>query len=199
MAKKKTTSILIGIGVAALTAVGIAFASKLKPKINVSITANPSTGNAPLQVTFTATASEGTAPYSYAWDFGDGNVSNLQNPVNTYLTTGNYTANITVTDAGGKQANKSIAIIVTELLEEATIILTSEPSGATIYRGAIDMFRVTPTTFTRPVAEDTDWTLKLGGYEDDTFRVTVGLGETKTYPRVLIPVISAQITNVSVS
>ena len=113
MAKKKTTPILIGVGVAALAAVGIAYAAK--PKIKVSITANPVTGSSPLLVNFTAAAEEGTSPYSYAWTFGDGNTSPLQNPINTYLTKGNYTAKVIVTDAEGKTASKSIAIIVTEV------------------------------------------------------------------------------------
>ncbi len=114
MAKKKNiTPTLIGVGVAALAAVGIAYAAK--PKIKVSITANPVTGSSPLQVSFTSSAEEGTSPYSYAWNFGDGNVSNLQNTVNTYQTKGNYTAKIIVTDAEGKTASKSIAIIVTEV------------------------------------------------------------------------------------
>ncbi len=111
MAKKKTSSILIGVGVAALVAVGIAYA--VKPKIKVSITANPVTGSSPLQVSFNSSAEEGASPYSYVWDFGDGNVSNLQNPINTYQTAGSYTAKVTVTDAEGKTASKSIAIIVT--------------------------------------------------------------------------------------
>ena len=113
MAKKKITTTLIGIGVAALAAVGIAYAAK--PKIKVSITANPVSGSAPLQVVFTASAEEGTVPYSYAWNFGEGNVSNLQNPINTYQTAGSYTAKVNVTDAEGKTASKSIAIIVTEV------------------------------------------------------------------------------------
>ena len=114
MAKKKNIiPTLVGIGIAALAAVGITYAAK--PKIKVSITANPVTGNAPLQVYFTAAAEEGTAPYSYAWAFGDGNTSPLQNPINTYQTKGNYTAKVTVADSEGKTASKSIAIIVTEV------------------------------------------------------------------------------------
>ena len=113
MAKKKITTTLVAIGVAALAAVGIAFASK--PKIKVSITANPVAGSAPLQVSFTSSAEEGTSPYSYAWNFGDGNVSNLQDPINTSQTTKSYTAKVTVTDAEGKTASKSITIIVTEI------------------------------------------------------------------------------------
>jgi gliding motility-associated-like protein len=43
----------------------------------------------------------GSQPFTYAWDFGDGGISNLQNPPHTYGSTGNYTAEVTVTDANG--------------------------------------------------------------------------------------------------
>lgn len=36
---------------------------------------------------------------SWAWDFGDGNTSNSQNPSNTYLAVGNYDVSLTITDA----------------------------------------------------------------------------------------------------
>ena len=68
-----------------------------------------------MQVNFTSAAEEGTAPYSYAWDFGDGNTSNLQNPSNIYQIAGSYTSKLTVTDAEGKTASKSIVITVTEV------------------------------------------------------------------------------------
>lgn len=41
---------------------------------------------------------------SYSWDFGDGGVSSLQNPVNTYLSAGDYVVTLTVTLADGYQA-----------------------------------------------------------------------------------------------
>ena len=52
----------------------------------------------PLTVTFTSNASSGV---TYAWNFGDGNTSTLQNPTNTYNTTGQFTVTLTVTNAFG--------------------------------------------------------------------------------------------------
>jgi PKD repeat protein len=50
-----------------------------------------------LQVDFTD-ASTGSIS-TYAWDFGDGNTSNLQNPTHTYGSDGTYIVCLTVTDA----------------------------------------------------------------------------------------------------
>jgi uncharacterized repeat protein (TIGR01451 family) len=45
--------------------------------------------------------SAGTGTVTYAWDFGDGNSSTLQNPSHTYATDGNYLACLTITDDCG--------------------------------------------------------------------------------------------------
>ena len=65
----------------------------------VTATANPATGAAPLQVAFTCSAAGGNPPYSYHWDFGDGNTATSQNPTHTYTQIGNYRAICTVTDS----------------------------------------------------------------------------------------------------
>lgn len=49
------------------------------------------------QVQFTAVFSEGNA---FAWNFGDGSTSNVQNPVHQYTDTGRYNVNLTVTNNG---------------------------------------------------------------------------------------------------
>ncbi|MHA1280768.1 MAG: PKD domain-containing protein, partial [Candidatus Helarchaeota archaeon] len=59
----------------------------LSAEINVS----PNSGYVPLSVNFSGNASGGTSPYSYSWDFGDGNTSSSQNPSHTYSTAGTYT------------------------------------------------------------------------------------------------------------
>src|SRR5260370_19323744 len=67
--------------------------------LTASAGASPTTGNAPLGVSFTGAATGGTAPYSYGWNFGDGSAaSTVQNPSHTYNTARTYTATLTVTD-----------------------------------------------------------------------------------------------------
>lgn len=60
---------------------------------------------------FVSAAKGGVKPYQYAWDFGDGSVSQLQNTTHVYQKPGNYTVTLTVTDSAG--AVKDVAHTVT--------------------------------------------------------------------------------------
>ena len=62
-------------------------------------TATPLFGSAPLIVNFTD-ASAG-AVSSWSWSFGDGGISNGQNPNHLYTAPGTYTVSLTVTSPGG--------------------------------------------------------------------------------------------------
>ncbi|WP_342676151.1 PKD domain-containing protein [Methanofollis sp. UBA420] len=64
--------------------------------LRANFTAEPLNGTAPLEVNFTDT-STGT-PLSWAWVFGDGNVSTEPDPTHTYESPGLYTVNLTVSD-----------------------------------------------------------------------------------------------------
>jgi PKD repeat protein len=58
-----------------------------------------STGTAPLEVAFTDLSTGD--PDTWAWDFGDGAVDTVQNPVHTYVTAGTYTVTLVATGACG--------------------------------------------------------------------------------------------------
>ena len=76
-----------------------------------------------MTVDFTDTSTN--TPTNWAWDFGDGGSSILQNPTHTYATAGDYTVNLTATNGGGSDSE--------------TKTVTVDPlSGATIY--AADSF-----------------------------------------------------------
>ncbi|HVQ01578.1 MAG TPA: PQQ-binding-like beta-propeller repeat protein, partial [Candidatus Thermoplasmatota archaeon] len=49
-------------------------------------------------VNFTGSATGGYKPYTWHWDFGDGDTSKEQNPTHTYSSIGNYTVTLMVTD-----------------------------------------------------------------------------------------------------
>ena len=75
-----------------------------------ALTAEPTTGQAPLEVTFTD-ASTG-AIQSWAWDFGDGETSTEQNPKHTYAQAGEHVAKLTVTDNQQRTADATQTIVV---------------------------------------------------------------------------------------
>ena len=75
--------------------------------------AAPTSGDAPLTVTFTD-ASTG-AVTSYSWDFGDSGSSTLANPTHEYTAAGTYTVILTVTGPGGSDVDTQAGLItVTE-------------------------------------------------------------------------------------
>jgi hypothetical protein len=90
----------------------------LSDKIEAVITAKPLRGLAPLVVHFYGgkSYSRSAKITSYSWDFGDGDTSSKENPVNTYYSVSfeprNFTATLTVTDAKGNTATSSVIITV---------------------------------------------------------------------------------------
>jgi PKD repeat protein len=64
----------------------------------IDFTANTTSGNAPLTIQFTDTSANAIG---WAWEFGDGETSDEQNPVHVYTTTGTYSVNLTVSNADG--------------------------------------------------------------------------------------------------
>ena len=78
-----------------------------------SITADPTTGEAPFSVNFNGSSSTGLIA-SYAWGFGDGNTANDMSTTHMYQTAGTYTAMLTVTAADGTTDNDTVVITVSE-------------------------------------------------------------------------------------
>lgn len=81
--------------------------------LTADLTANVTSGTAPLAVRFQTTVGGGVAPFSYAWTLGDG-ATDLGAIVNhTYASAGNYTVNVTVSDAASHTVTQSVKVRVT--------------------------------------------------------------------------------------
>jgi PKD repeat protein len=106
----------------------------------------PTSGVAPLVVTFTNLSSGAT---NYAWAFGDGNTSTNANPVNTYSNAGTYSVALTATGAGGSNSLTLTNYIVvfapvvasfsggpTNGVAPLAVTFTNSSSGATNYAWA---------------------------------------------------------------
>jgi len=95
-----------------------------------NFTANITSGTVPLTVQFTDISTNVT---SWAWDFNnDGTVdSTEQNPVYTYTAAGNYTVNLTVSNADGNNSEvKTDYIVVSEPLHGVSVAnFTATPTS----------------------------------------------------------------------
>jgi PKD repeat protein len=65
------------------------------------ITADTTTGNAPLNVQFSSADSIVTMPTAYLWTFGDGNTSVQANPSHSYAVAGTYDVALSITNSSG--------------------------------------------------------------------------------------------------
>jgi hypothetical protein len=84
-----------------------------------NFTGTPTSGSAPLSVTFTDTSTN--SPSSWLWDFGDGSTSTSQNPTHSYTSSGVYTVSLTATNSGGSNTKTSTAYVtVTEAIVYAS-------------------------------------------------------------------------------
>jgi len=80
-----------------------------------SFSASPTSGKAPLSVTFTDQSTG--SPTEWKWTFGDGSNSTERNPVHTYNESGLYSVTLTASNANGSNAlTKSSYIAVSAIL-----------------------------------------------------------------------------------
>jgi glucose/arabinose dehydrogenase/regulation of enolase protein 1 (concanavalin A-like superfamily) len=104
--------------------------------------ATPDNGYAPLEVEFSSAGSSDPDgdELTYAWDFGDGDVSTEPDPVHVYTEDGVYQAVLTVSD-GDKSAQTQVEVQVGNTRPEAVVLtpeagLTYDGGDAIAFTGA---------------------------------------------------------------
>ncbi len=75
--------------------------------LSVTTSVSRTNGYAPFTAYFTSSITGGTGPYTYLWDFGDGDTSTLGSPSHVYSSPGYYTVKLTVTDSCVPSASAS--------------------------------------------------------------------------------------------
>ena len=87
-----------------------------------NISAEPSEGNAPLEVIFKASgSSDDVAIEGYYWDFDDGTTTDKKHPTHTFEKEGVYEVVLTATDEEGLTGTKTVTITVHESTNTAPV------------------------------------------------------------------------------
>ena len=81
---------------------------------SVMASAVPTSGHAPLPVSFASTVTGGNSPFTYNWNFGDGSSSTDQNPSHTFELASTYSVTVTVTDVDGDVASDTVEVAVAD-------------------------------------------------------------------------------------
>ena len=118
----------------------ISVAAPQPPVANFS--GSPTNGIVPLTVNFTDTSSG--QPTGWAWTFGDGGTSNVQNPSHVYTVAGTYSVTLTATNTvGSNSLTKTNYITVTPPPPDFT--LSATPARQTVPRGGSTSYAITIT------------------------------------------------------
>lgn len=81
-------------------------------------------------IQFHGSATGGKSPYQWQWNFGDGETSNLQNPVHSYNNEGVYVATLTVIDSIGNIASDSAYVYIFKEDNQAPHVQIVKPRNA---------------------------------------------------------------------
>lgn len=161
-----------GVFTATLTVSDGSSSTSSSKVINVSLpnqgptaafTANPTSGEAPLAVSFNASSSTDPEndPLTYSWAFGDGNTGTGIAPNHTYVSSGVYTVTLTVSD--GEFSSQATGVI-------NALVPNAAPTAA---------FTATPTIGDSPLAVSFDASASSDP-ENDPLTYTWAFGDGNT-------------------
>lgn len=107
------------------------------------------------------------SPITTAWDFGDGNTSNLENPSHTYAAAGDYTVSVTVTTASEvRTETKDITIFETPVANAPTDLIGCTSYGS--YNVDLPSFNTTVLGAQDPTVFIVDYFLSQADADNNT-------------------------------
>lgn len=107
------------------------------PAPSANFEGSPTSGTAPLDVTFTDLSVDSVN--TWTWDFGDGGTSTFQFPVHTYVTAGTYSVTLEVSGPGGSDImDKTDYITVSDLAPVADFMGTPTTGEAPLIVNFLD-------------------------------------------------------------
>ncbi|TMI21905.1 PKD domain-containing protein, partial [Candidatus Bathyarchaeota archaeon] len=92
--------------------IAVALSTTSPPPLSASINFTPSAPVAGQGVSFTGSAIGGTAPYTYAWTFGDGGTASGSTVSHAYSTPGSYSVQLIVADNSAASASTTQTVTV---------------------------------------------------------------------------------------
>ena len=98
----------------------------------VSFTSDTTTGVVPLTIRFNDTSTN--YPTSWLWNFGDGSISNVQNPSHVYTSAGSFTVSLMATNSGGSGSVTSTNYVLALVGTPATTVPTTVPITSPVTR-----------------------------------------------------------------
>jgi len=122
--------ILNGSGVPSLAQI-VRLTAGLPPV--AAATATPTSGPAPLSVSFSSSGSKDPngGVVTYSWDFGDGQTSTQLNPTHTYISAGTYAVKLTVANNSGLTGINTLFITATVVNPPPPTVSSASPGSGT--------------------------------------------------------------------
>lgn len=84
----------------------------VNPLPSVNVSAPVTTGDVGQPLAFDGTVTNGTPPFRWSWTFGDGTNGSGPNATHAFGASGEYTVNLTLTDAVGSRSEVSIPVTI---------------------------------------------------------------------------------------
>src|SRR3989442_2593933 len=108
---------------------------QLATPVTAQASVTPSTTDVGRAISFACNPIDGTPPYQFSWEFGDGSQGTDSTATHTFTLSGTKTATCTITDAAGKESKSSTTVLVNPV-PSVTVSVNHASAG----RGAVVTF-----------------------------------------------------------